>query len=82
MDFDDAALEQKFREMCERLSYVRGLGFSSIRSVTVLKDDLRVLLEKSKEDSKFILEGIYMYVCSAFSVFVCACRSFFVGGEH
>ena len=68
MDFDDAALEQKFREMCERLSYVRGLGFSSICSVTVLKDDLRVLLEKSKEDSKFIL---YICMCVVHSVYLC-----------
>ena len=69
--------------MCERISFVKGLGLSSRSSVTILKDDFRVLLEKSKKDSKFIiLEGIYMYVCSAFCVFVCACRSFFVAGEH
>ena len=81
VDLDDAALKQKFREMCERLSFVRGLGLSSRRSVTGLKDDLRVFLEKSEEDSKFILEGICM--CEVQSVCLCVhVGVFFVVGEH
>ena len=70
VDLSDRALQQKIREICDRLSFVKGLGFSSRRSITVLKDDLKVLLENSKEDSKFILEGLLFSICIC--VFVCA----------
>lgn len=54
VDLSDGKLEQKFRNMCERLDFVNTLGLRERRDSTVLINDLELLLQESKEDSKFI----------------------------
>ncbi len=57
VDLNDGQLERKFKEMHDRLLFVKDLGLSSRSGSVILMKDLEVLLEYSKEDSKFILHG-------------------------
>ncbi len=57
VDLNDGQLERKFKEMHDRLLFVKYLGLSSRSRSVILTKDLEVILEYSKEDSKFILHG-------------------------
>ena len=48
---------RKYQEMNERLNFVKGLGLLERRFPAVIRGDLTMLLERSKADSKFVLEG-------------------------
>lgn len=62
VDLSDGKLQQMVRGMCTRQKFVKGLGLSSRHCTSTLKKDLEVLLDQSKEDSKFILEGTYIMI--------------------
>jgi hypothetical protein len=58
VDLNNGEPGRQYREMNERLNFVKGLGLHERRFPTIVSNDLLLLLERSKADSKFVLEGM------------------------